>query len=76
MIKALYNFFHTSFITGLEVLLVKYTRLIRYKKWNWYWSFFTMFAANHLSHVYYKWFFKEPSKKSNCPTHSHITNRS
>jgi hypothetical protein len=64
VIKALYNFSHTSLITGIEVLIVKYTRLIRYKRWNWYWSFITMFAANHLSHVYYMWIFKDPSKKS------------
>lgn len=59
VIKSLYNFLHTSLITSLEILIVKYTKLIRYKKWTWYWSFITIFYANYLSHVFYKWFFKE-----------------
>lgn len=63
-IKILYNFIHTSVLTGLEVLIVRYTRLIRYKKWNWYWSFITMWFSNYLSHVFYKWFFKDNSSKS------------
>lgn len=56
-IKSLYYFLYTSLITGLEVLIVKYTKLIRYKKWAWYWSFITMWFSNYLSHRFYKWFF-------------------
>jgi hypothetical protein len=62
LIKTLYYFIHTSLITGLEVLFVKYTNLIRYKKWNWYWSFITIWFSNYLSHVFYKWFFKDKIK--------------
>ncbi len=54
LLKALYYFMYTSLITGPEVLLVKYTKLIRYKKWHWYWSFITMWLSNYLSHVFYK----------------------
>lgn len=59
LIKTLYYFIHVSIITGLEVLFVKYTKLIRYKKWNWYWSFITIWFSNYLSHVFYKWVFKD-----------------
>jgi hypothetical protein len=59
LIKTLYYFIHTSLITWLEVLIVTYTKLIRYKKWNWYWSFITIGFSNYLSRVFYKWFFKE-----------------
>jgi hypothetical protein len=59
LIKGIYYLVYSTIITGLEVLLVKYTKLIRYKKWNWYWSFITMWFTNYLSHVFYKWFFKD-----------------
>ncbi|KAA9028561.1 CBO0543 family protein [Niallia endozanthoxylica] len=61
LIKTLYHFIHASIITALEVLILKYTKLIRYKKWNWYWSFITIWFSNFLSHKFYKWFFKEDS---------------
>ncbi|WP_197025131.1 CBO0543 family protein [Paucisalibacillus sp. EB02] len=58
-IKLLYYFFHSGVITTLEVILLKYTNLIKYKKWTWYWSIMTMWFTNYLSHIYFKWFFKE-----------------
>ncbi|WP_096271290.1 CBO0543 family protein [Paucisalibacillus globulus] len=58
-IKLLYYLFHSAIITGLEVVLLKYTKLIKYKKWTWYWSLLSMTFTNYLSHVYFKWFFKE-----------------
>ncbi len=61
IVKALYNLFHTSLLVGSEVLIAKYTKLIRYKKWAWYWSFLTIWLSNYLSHAYYKWFFKDDS---------------
>lgn len=61
LIKALYNFMNSLLFIGLELLIVKYTELIRYKKWHWYWSFITIWLANYVSHVYYKWFFKDNS---------------
>jgi hypothetical protein len=57
-VKGIYYFLYTSFIVGLEVLFMKYTKLIRYKKWHWYWSFITLWFTSYLSHVFYKWFFK------------------
>ncbi|WP_051359457.1 CBO0543 family protein [Paucisalibacillus globulus] len=57
-IKVTYYFIHTSILTGLEVLMVKYTKLIRYVKWKWYFSFITMWLSNYLSHIFYRWFFK------------------
>jgi len=59
LMKTLYHFIHASAITALEVLLLKYTKLIRYKKWNWYWSLITIWFTNFLSHQFYNWFFKE-----------------
>ncbi|MFC0476003.1 CBO0543 family protein [Robertmurraya beringensis] len=42
-IKALYYLLHTSLIIFFEVIALKYTKLIHYKKWKWYWSFITVF---------------------------------
>ncbi len=59
VIKLLYYFLHTSIITGLEVIAVKYTNLIKYTKWAWYWSFITLWFTYYLSRLYYRWFFKD-----------------
>lgn len=58
-IKIGYYFFHAGIITAFEVYAVKYTNLIKYKNWTWYWSFITIALTNFLSHVYHRWFFKE-----------------
>jgi hypothetical protein len=58
LIKVIYYFFHTSIITFLEIIAVKYTKLIRYKKWTWYWSFITLWITYYISRVYYRWFYK------------------
>ncbi|WP_280637197.1 CBO0543 family protein [Alkalihalobacillus sp. BA299] len=58
----LYYFLYTSIITSFEMIAVKYTKLIRYKKWAWYWSFVTIWTSYYLSHLFYKWFFKKTPK--------------
>ncbi len=57
-IQTLYCFMYTSLLVGFETLIVKHTKLIRYKKWNWYWSFITICITNYMSQVFYRWFFK------------------
>ena len=58
IIKILYYLLHTSIITVFEALAVKYTNLINYKKWTWYYSFITVWLTYYLSHNYHKWYFK------------------
>lgn len=60
--KALYYFLHSSFITGCQLWMAKYTKLIRYLKWTWYYSFLTMWISYYLSHKYYQWLFRIDSK--------------
>lgn len=57
--KVLYYIFFSGIITGVEVLAEKYTDLIRYIKWKWYWSFLSIGGTFYLSHLFYRWFFKE-----------------
>ena len=59
VIKLLYYFFHSSIITVFEAFAVKYTNLIKYKKWTWYWSLITMWLTYYISRIYYRWLFKE-----------------
>ncbi|WP_330218272.1 CBO0543 family protein [Ornithinibacillus contaminans] len=56
--KLIYYLFHTSIITVFETFAVKYTNLIQYKKWTWYWSFITVWLTYYLSRIYHSWFFK------------------
>lgn len=58
LFKAFYTFSYSGVVTFFEVFIEKYTSLISYKKWNWYWSFLSMSMAYCLSRLYYWWFFK------------------
>ena len=57
--KALYYFGFTSSITLLEMVALKYTKLIQYKKWNWYWSFLTIWFSYYIGRSYQRWFFTQ-----------------
>ncbi|WP_368658711.1 CBO0543 family protein [Metabacillus halosaccharovorans] len=58
IIKVLYYSFHTSIITIFEIIAVKYTNLIKYNKWSWYWSFITIYMSYFLSRIFQRWFFR------------------
>jgi hypothetical protein len=53
-----YVFFPT-WMTIAEVLFVKYTRLIHYLNWSWYWTWLTLLASFYLSRHFYLWFMKK-----------------
>jgi hypothetical protein len=57
--KALYYLFHTSLITAFELVALKYTKLIRYSNWTWYWSFITIWISYYISCLNFRWFFKK-----------------
>ena len=61
LVKFLYYFIHISIITGLEVFALKYTNVIRYTNWKWYWSFITLWFTNYLSRIYHKWYMQKTS---------------
>lgn len=58
-IKFFYHICYSSILTLLEVILERYTDLITYVKWKWYWSFITMTITFYCSRLFYKWFFNE-----------------
>lgn len=56
-IKVYYSVIFTSAISYLEALIEKYTNLLKYNSWKWYWSWISMLATFFLSRKYYLWFF-------------------
>lgn len=57
-IKVLYYLAHSGTITLFEMIALKYTQLIKYKQWSWYWSLISLWISYFITHSYYKWFFK------------------
>jgi len=57
-IKFLYYLANTSALTVLEFFIEKYTKLITYRKWAWYWTFSTIWITYYISHIFHDWFFK------------------
>lgn len=58
LIIILYYVGISGFFTTIEVLLEKFTALVKYIKWNWYWTFITVNIALFLNDSAYKWFKK------------------
>jgi hypothetical protein len=52
-----------TWMTILEVLLERYTHLIHYIHWSWYWTWMTLLITFFLSRNYYLWFFKKSSDR-------------
>lgn len=59
--KFFYFFSFPAIITLFELIALKYTKLIKYKNWTWYLTFSTLWATFYLSHIYYRWYFKDRS---------------
>jgi hypothetical protein len=53
-----------TWMTVLEVLIEKYTRLIDYHQWTWYFTWLTLLITFFLDRTYYLWFFKEKLNRS------------
>jgi hypothetical protein len=74
LVKIFYFFSHSALITIFEIWALKYTKLIRYKNWTWYWSFITIWISYYFSHAFYKWFFKDKSINRESPLHEEDKN--
>lgn len=49
-------------MTSVEVLIEKYTKLIDYSDWTWYWTWCSLFATFLSSRLFCVWFFKKWGK--------------
>ncbi|WP_409348083.1 CBO0543 family protein [Paenibacillus gyeongsangnamensis] len=61
-IKTIYILSFPTIITIIEVMLEKYTQLIKYLNWTWYWSFISFTITLLISYGYYLWFFRKIKK--------------
>ncbi|WP_227937219.1 CBO0543 family protein [Alkalihalobacillus deserti] len=66
--KLLYYILHSGIITAIEVMMERFTNLIEYKKWKWYWSFLTIGISYYSSRLFYRWFFSSASHSFENPS--------
>lgn len=48
-------------LTVIDVIIEKYTELIEYTKYSWYWTWIDFFLIFLITNIYCKWFFKKNS---------------
>lgn len=60
----LYYFYYCTALTIIEVIVEKYTNILKYIHWNWCISWITFFITFYITRKYYEWFFrlKKPAK--------------
>ncbi|CAN7519816.1 hypothetical protein LJR153_003691 [Paenibacillus sp. LjRoot153] len=57
-IKLMYYIAYTLGITIPEVLIEKYTNLIKYITWTWHWTFISVWISFYISLIFYRWFLR------------------
>lgn len=65
LIKALYYLGASLALTGIEVLVEKYTDILEYTGWHWYITFFSVLFLLWLSRIMTLWFFKKSKTDHN-----------
>jgi len=58
LFQVLYYLVIAGFFTAIEFMLERYTKLVEYHQWQWYWSYSSVIFVLFLSHTYYQWFKK------------------
>jgi hypothetical protein len=58
-----YYFAYCTVLTIPEIFIEKYTNLIVYLQWSWYWTWITLFITFMMSRGFCVWFFKGLSKE-------------
>ena len=64
IIKAIYIMSYPSVLTIIEVILEKYTNVIKYIHWAWYWTWISLLATLMISYWYHLWFVKKMAKRN------------
>ncbi len=61
--KFMYYFYYCTTITCLEVLVEKYTNILKYMHWTWYLTWITLFITFYITRKYCIWFFTPMKNK-------------
>lgn len=56
--KSLYISAYSTGLTLPEVIIEKYTNLISYIHWHWYYTWASVYATLFLAWIFYKWYFR------------------
>lgn len=57
-LRILYYVSIVSTFTFVEYIVEKYTLIIKYHEWRWYWTLITVALVMYIVMVIYKWYFK------------------
>lgn len=57
--RLLYTAAYSSVMTAVEWLIERYTKLIDYTGWTWYWTWVSLFVTFIASRLFCVWFFRE-----------------
>lgn len=58
MSKVKYYLWFSTILTGLEILVERYTDILEYIHWTWYITWISFLITFYISRKYYEWFFK------------------
>ncbi|TCL40190.1 hypothetical protein EV210_101391 [Anaerospora hongkongensis] len=58
LVKIAYFLSCSSALTAIELILERYTQLIKYIYWSGYLTWVTLLLTLYISRMYYRWFFK------------------
>lgn len=64
-VLCLYYIAFAGIYSGIEVVFEKFTTLVKYHGWKWYWTIITIIITLFLNHKYYLWFRKRLVKVEN-----------
>ena len=54
----MYYFYYCTTLTLIEVIVEKYTNVLKYIHWTWYITWITLFITFYITRKYYVWFFR------------------
>jgi len=58
LVQFLYYCAYCTVLTVPEIFIEKYTELIKYLNWAWYWTWITLFLTFLMTRTFCVWFFK------------------
>jgi hypothetical protein len=59
LFRLIYLSFWITVVTMIDLLVERYTNLIEYVHYSWYWTWMNFFILFALTNILYQWFFKD-----------------
>ena len=58
----MYYFYYCTLLTIIEVIVERYTNILKYIHWTWYVTWITLFITFYSTRKFYEWFYKLKEK--------------